>query len=222
MNNCDRGRRTPRGYRLRLLLAFIIVVFASITTGASRAQSANEAAPLAQAVLFEEDPGNSAGRRIPGSVAWHTDTIKPAGGRDDIFVLADVDIPNRFKMTLTLKRNTDKALPASHVIELTFVPGPGFTGYQIDKVMGMLTKTAEQARGTPLAGVTIKVTDNVFMIGLSDLDADRQRNLQGLKERSWFDVAMVDGRKRRSILAFEKGASGQGAFIEALTAWGQN
>jgi hypothetical protein len=50
-------------------------------------------------------------------------------------------------------------------------------------------KQSEQARGVPLAGLAVKVTNGYFLIGLSAVEADQQRNLQLLKERKdWFDV----------------------------------
>ena len=57
--------------------------------------------------------------------------------------------------------------------------------------------------------------------GLSALEADMHRNLQLLKERSWFDIPMVYATNRRAILAMEKGTPGERAFNEAFAAWGQ-
>lgn len=140
-----------RGLRLRTLLAlFALLELAAASPNRVRAAD-GDAAPAGHAVLYEEDSSNPAGRKLPGSVVWHTDTTKSAGA-NDIFVAGDVDIPNRFRVTLTLKRNTDKTLPASHVFELTFVPVPGYTPHHINNVPGMLTKANEQARGVPFAG----------------------------------------------------------------------
>ena len=50
---------------------------------------------------------------------------------------------------------------------------------------------------------------------------DRARNLQLLKERSWFDVPLVYVNQRRAIIAIEKGAPGERAFNEAFAAWGE-
>ena len=58
-------------------------------------------------------------------------------------------------------------------------------------------------------------------MGLSNVDADRQRNLQLLKERSWFDVPLVYVNQRRAIIAIEKGAPGERAFNEAFATWGE-
>ena len=40
-------------------------------------------------------------------------------------------------------------------------------------------------------GLAVKVTDGFFLVGLSNVEADRTRNLQLLKERSWFDMPLV-------------------------------
>jgi hypothetical protein len=56
---------------------------------------------------------------------------------------------------------------------------------------------------------------------LSSTDADRERNVQLLKERAWFDIPVVYGNNRRAILALEKGPPGERAFEEAFKAWKQ-
>jgi hypothetical protein len=180
-------------------------------------------APVAQrVVLYDEDPSAPQGKQYVGSVIWRTEPVKvPAGQPPDIGVRADIDIPERkIKMSLSIRRNTDASLPASHTAELTFVLPPDF-GTTIANVPGVLMKSNEQARGTPLAGLAVKVTDGFFLVGLSNVEADKARNLQLLKERSWFDIPLVYANQRRSIIAIEKGAPGERAFNEAFTAWGQ-
>jgi len=70
-------------------------------------------------------------------------------------------------------------------------------------------------------GLAVKVTDGFFLVGLSNVEADRTRNLQLLKERSWFDVPLVYVNQRRAIIAIEKGAPGERAFNDAFAAWGE-
>ena len=80
-------------------------------------------------------------------------------------------------------------------------------------------KSNEQARGTPLKGLTVKVTDGFFLDGLSNVSVDRAHNVQLLKERSWFDVPLVYVNQRRAIIAIEKGVPGERAFNEAFATW---
>ena len=51
----------------------------------------------------------------------------------------------------------------------------------------------------------MKVTPGFYLIGLSNVDADKDHNLQLLRERSWFDIPVVYNNNRRAILALEKG-----------------
>ena len=186
--------------------------------------SAETLAPVAQrVVLYDEDPNDPKGKQYVGSVVWRTEQVKGSNGQPgDIAVRADVEIPERkFKMTMSFRRNTDTSLPASHTAELTFILPPDYDGGTVANVPGILMKSNEQARGTPLAGLAVKVTDGFFLIGLSNVEADRARNLQLLKERSWFDVPLVYSNQRRAIIAIEKGAPGERAFNAAFMAWGE-
>jgi len=124
-------------------------------------------------------------------------------------------------MTWSLRRNTDQSLPASHTIEIVFKLPPDFPSGGISNVPGILMKQAEQTRGVPLAGLAVKVTNGFFLIGLSNVDSDKERNIQLLKERSWFDIPVVYNNSRRAILAMEKGTPGERAFADAFKAWGQ-
>jgi hypothetical protein len=186
--------------------------------------STEQVAPVAQrVVLYDEDPSDPKGKQYVGSVVWRTEPIKAAAGQPaDIAVRADIEIPDRkFKMTMSFRRNTDTSLPASHTAELTFILPPDFSGGGVSNVPGLLMKSNEQARGTPLAGLAVKVTDGFFLVGLSNVEADRARNIQLLKERSWFDVPLVYVNQRRAIIAIEKGPPGERAFNEAFAAWGE-
>ncbi|MBW7971277.1 hypothetical protein [Bradyrhizobium sp. BR 10289] len=194
-------------------------------------------APVAQkVVLYDEDPSDPKGKQYVGSVVWRLEPIKASGSQKaDVAVRADIEIPDRkFKMTMSFVRNTDASLPASHTIELNFTVPTDFPGGGIGNVPGVLMKSNEQARGTPLAGYAVKVTDSkvtdpvkgptgistLFLVGLSNVDADRTRNIQLLKERSWFDMPMVYTNQRRAIIAIEKGAPGERAFNDAFAQWG--
>jgi hypothetical protein len=73
----------------------------------------------------------------------------------------------------------------------------------------------------PLAGLAVKVTNGFFLIGLSASEADKERNVQMLKERQWFDIPVVYNNNRRAILAVEKGTPGERVFSEAFAAWRQ-
>lgn len=172
-------------------------------------------------VLYDEDPGDPKGKRYEGTVVWRTEESKASSTQPaDRVLRADVEIPERnLRLALLVRRNSDPSMPASHLAELAFSMPSNVEGGGVGNVPGILMKSNEQARGTPLAGLAVKVTDSVFLVGLSDVAADRQRNIQLLKERAWFDVPLVYDNKRRAILAISKGASGERAMTDAFGAW---
>lgn len=191
--------------------------------GAPNTANAPTAAVAQKVVLYDEDPNDPQGKRYVGSALWRTETVSPGPGlAPELAVRADIEIPERkLRMTWSLRRNTDKALPASHTIEILFTLPADFPEGGIGNVPGVLMKQNEQARGVPLAGLAVKVTNGYFLIGLSAVDVDLQRNIQLLKERDWFDIPVVYTSGKRAILAMEKGTPGTRAFEEAFRAWGQ-
>jgi hypothetical protein len=180
--------------------------------------------PVAQrVVLYEEDPTDPAGKQYVGTAVWRTETVSPGPGQPpDVVIRANIEIPDRqMKVAWSLRRNTDKSLPASHTVDLMFTLPPDFPHGGVANIPGLLMKQAEQTRGVPLAGQSVKVTTGYFLIGLSSVESDLQRNVQLLKERTWFDIPIVYTDGRRAILAVEKGSPGETAFAEAFNAWTQ-
>jgi hypothetical protein len=184
-----------------------------------RVSPVQQPASIQRASLYEEDAAQQQGRRYGGGVKWRIEKSTEAKS-SDIAILAELEIPERnMRMTMSLRRNPDKMLPASHTVEIAFRPGGDFEG--VSNIPGLLMKSAELSDGARLDGVTAKVTPEMFLIGLSGADGQVQRNLQMLKEQAWFDIPILYGNGRRAILALEKGASGERAFQEAFAAWGE-
>jgi hypothetical protein len=174
-----------------------------------------------KAVLYEEDPNNPAGKRYFGSAVWRTELVPPAPGKPpEVAIRADIEIPaQKISVRWSLRRNDDKALPASHTVEVMFTLPPNFPHKGITNIPGVLLKQSESTRGVPLAGLAVKVTNNFFLIGLSAAEGDRARNIQLLKERAWFDIPVVYNDGRRAIIAIEKGTPGDRAFARAFDTW---
>ena len=176
-----------------------------------------------RAVLLEQDPNDPQGKRFDGTVTWRTETVSPGPGlAPELEVHGDIVIPERHvSVTLSLRRNTDKALPASHTIQIMFNLPPDFPGEGVSSMPGIFAKSSEQATGTPLAGISVKVTDNYFLLGLSADATLQQRNIQLLKDQKWFDIAIVYKNNTKAILAVERGPPGDRAFADAFSAWGE-
>jgi hypothetical protein len=192
-------------------------------TAALPTPGAAQAAVAQKVVLYEEDPDNPNGKRFVGSAVWRTETVTPGPGMPpELAVRADIEVPERkLTMSWSFRRNTDKGLPATHTVEIMFKLPSDFPAGGISNVPGILMKQAESTRGVPLAGLAVKVTPGFYLIGLSNSDPDKDRNMQLLKERGWFDIPVVYNNNRRAILAMEKGTPGDRAFADAFKAWKQ-
>ena len=181
--------------------------------------------PVAQsAVLFEESAGggNQGLQQFRGTVVWSTENFQPGNGlAPDIGIRAQVTIPDRnVKVTLRLRRNQDASIPASHIIEAQFELPPNFDLGTVATVPGMRAKASEGAQGAPLTGLAVRVAPGYFLIGLSAIEQEKQRNLGMLITRNWLDLPMVFENGRRAILALEKGVPGDQAFRQVFSAWG--
>ena len=177
-----------------------------------------------RAVLFEESPGGGEQglQQYVGTVEWSTESASASDGQPaDIGVRAEISIPARnISATLTFRRNQDPSIPASHILEVQFKLPPGFDLGNISSVPGMRAKASEGAQGAPLVGLAVRVAPNYFLVGLSSLPTDVQRNLGFIITRNWLDLPLVFENGRRAILVLEKGGAGDEAFREAFTAWG--
>jgi hypothetical protein len=174
-------------------------------------------------VLYEEDPYNPNGAQFVGTAVWRIERVPPAAGKKpEVVIRGDIEIPDqKLSVHLTLSHNEDKQLPASHTVEIRFKLPPEFSHGGIQNIPGIMVKQGETNRGIALNGIAVKVVDNFFLVGLSLADGEMQRNIQLLKERSWFDIPIVYGDGKRALIAVEKGPPGERAFAEAFSAWDQ-
>jgi hypothetical protein len=186
------------------------------------ASSPTRAADAGIAVLYTEDSADPRGQPHDGSVCWRAYRMQTAGQPDEIVVHADVAIPDLgMNMTMDIRRNTDRSLSASHVVEMTFELPRGVAGGEVSNAPGIMMKFSEPAKGEPLMALSVKVAKGRFLVGLSNVEHERARNLQFLKERSWFDIPMVYADQRRAVLAIGKGLRGEQVFHAAMLAWEQ-
>jgi hypothetical protein len=173
-----------------------------------------------RAVIYEEDVSNpQRPKATPGRVVWRLEAMNAGQGQPlETVIRAVVDYPDiGMVLTLTMRRNTDPALPASHTIDLSFVsPGEGRT---VREAGVLLLKSDEAVRATPTAGLPVPVRDNLFLIGLSNLPSDVERNTDLLRNRNWIDLPIRFASGQRAILTFEKGVSGDQVIAEAFSRW---
>jgi hypothetical protein len=184
----------------------------------------SEGATAAQKmVLYEEDSAKPYGKQFVGSAVWRIDRVSAdrLGQKPEVKVRADIEIPEwNIAIRWTLRRNENRQLPASHTVEIMFTLPPDFPHGGIANVPGLLVSQGQTSRGgTSLNGVAEKVMPNLFLIGLSPIDADVERNIHLLKERSYIDIPVLYSNGKRAIIAIEKGAAGERAFTAAFDAW---
>jgi hypothetical protein len=80
---------------------------------------------------------------------------------------------------------------------------------------------ADHTSGVPLNGIRVKAAPGFFLVGLSAVPSDVQRNVQLLKDRPWVDIAIIYNDGNRALLALEKGVPGDRVFADVFRAWGQ-
>lgn len=192
-------------------------------TEAAAGDAGAPAAAQQKVVLYEEDPANPNGTQYSGMASWQTEQVAPTPGqKPDVIIRSEIEIPDqKLSVYLSLRRNDDPQLPASHTVEIRFTLPPDFPHGGIANIPGIMMKQGETTRGVALNGVAVKVTNNYFLVGLSSVEADTQRNVQLLKERSWFDIPVVYSDGKRALIAVEKGLPGERAFSDAFAAWEQ-
>ena len=180
--------------------------------------------PVAQrAMLYEENQADPQQPKVAQARAvWRLDNVNAGQGQPlETVVRATVDIPEaKMSLNVLIRRNQDQTLPASHTIELTFTTAPGEPTRTVRDVGLLQFKNEETVRGTPVAGLPVPVKENLFLIGLSNLASDVERNTDLMRNRNWIDLPIRFTSGQRAILSFEKGLAGEQVMNEALRQWG--
>jgi hypothetical protein len=192
------------------------------TPAPTPSQARQEIGVAQRAVLYEEDPTNpQAPKAQTGRVVWRLEDINPGQGQPlQRAVTANIDIPDAgLTMKMVLRRNLDATLPASHTVEISFTTRAGDSGRVIRDVGLLQFKDEEAARGTPVAGLPVPVRENLFLIGLSNLSGDVERNTELFVRRNWVDLPVRMASGQRAILSFEKGSSGAQILNSAFSQW---
>jgi hypothetical protein len=179
--------------------------------------------PVAQrAILYEENPANpQQPRASAGRAVWRLDAVPAGQGQPlETAVRATVEVPDAgMSVSMLIRRNLDTTLPASHTIELVFSTGADANRVVRDVALPQM-KNEEAARGAPIAGLPVPVKDNLFLIGLSSVPTDTERNRELLLRRNWVDLPVRLASGARAIISFEKGVSGDQILAEAFRQWG--
>ena len=180
--------------------------------------------PVGQrAIFYEERTSASGGSAESGSTVWSLVQESPGGDQPpEPAIRADASIPGKdIQLRMTIRRNGDPTLPASHIVELIFLTPDSFEGGVIDNLLRMTMKETEEATGNPVLGVPAKIGDGFFLIALSDGKAETDANMQLFRRMKWIDIPIVYRSGRRALMTLERGLPGDKVFEDALRAWSQ-
>jgi hypothetical protein len=181
---------------------------------AAPAPSAGRAAMLVASADNPQKPAVSL-----GSTVWSL--IPPLAGQPStIGVKAEADIPDlKMHATMTLRKNTDPTLQATHTIDLkfSFAEGAPITGFKDVGLPQMRKEDSTAAEA--LTSVKVKISDTYFLIALAKGESDTARNLDLMQTRSWFDFPLLLNDDRIAKIVFQKSPEGQAMLEKAFEAW---
>ena len=172
-----------------------------------------------QSLLLEASATGTTGA-VPfsGTVEWRE-------GVDELglpTLIGHASIPARnLGVDVTIRKNSDPSLPASHLMEVDFQVSDTFIGGTVANLPGVLLKDQELVPGTPLVGASARVVGNSFLFALSASPADTATNTELLENRKWMDLAVVYGTGRNAIITLEKDDTAQALFDKVFTTWAQ-
>jgi hypothetical protein len=182
--------------------------------------SSAPAAPAGRAAMLVASADNPQKPAVSlGSTVWSL--IPPAPGQPaTVGVKAEADIPDlKMHATMTLRKNTDPTLQATHTIDLkfSFAPGAPIAGFKDVGLPQMRKEDSTAAEA--LTSVKVKISDTYFLIALAKGESDIARNLDLMQTRSWFDFPLLLNDDRIAKVVFQKSPEGQTMLEKAFDAW---
>jgi hypothetical protein len=181
---------------------------------AAPAPSAGRAAMLVASADNPQKPAVSL-----GSTVWSLIPAAP-GQPATVGVKAEADIPDlKMHATMTLRKNSDPTLQATHTIDLkfSFAEGAPIAGFKDVGLPQMRKEDSTAAEA--LTSVKVKISDTYFLIALAKGESDIARNLDLMQTRSWFDFPLLLNDDRIAKVVFQKSPEGQAMLEKAFEAW---
>ena len=176
-----------------------------------------DAAKAAMVIASQDNPHNPVVNL--GSTVWSTIPASP-GQPATVAVKADADIPDlKMHASMTLRKNTDPTLQATHTIDLNIALADGapITGFK--DVAAPQMHESDTPTSEALTSVKFKVSDVHFLIALANSDQDSARNFDLIQRRAWFEFPLLLNDDRIAKLAFQKSSEGVAMLGKAFDAW---
>jgi hypothetical protein len=189
------------------------------------AEPAQPAIPIAQraALLVDAPEEQQKFKTYVGSVVWRLENVARGPGQPLAqAVRAEAEIPDAgMKISLLLQRNGDDAIPASHMMTVSFTMAPGAVSTGVDDIDLPQMRNEVAPAVDALFGVQAKITQNMFLVGLAKDSTLTIRNVEMLRSRGWIDIPMRLAGGRVAKITLEKGPAGDRAIADAFMSWGQ-
>ena len=191
-------------------------------TDPAAAPAADGGALVAQRAALVEEAAGAGGTNasFEGQVVWTLTEEDDASGEPQKVIRGRAEVGAKGMVAIvSIKRNEDASLTASHLIEIVFAVPDGFDGGAIDEIQGMELKPAPQAGGRALVGVPVRIAPGIFFVALNNLPNARDANVAALRGNDIMDIAVRYANGRGAVLRLEKGTPGARVFDEAFAAW---
>lgn len=154
---------------------------------------------------------------VIGNAYWYIDNVRTNSEACDYVLKTNIVLPINTLLTglsITLKRNRDLSFPASHIIEMIFVTPKGSQSGPVRDIELPQLRIDESLRGSALFGLPIPVSDNVFLIGLTNLPDRVETNLDLLRNRKWFMLPLRFSNGQKANLFFENGINSNSSLLD--------
>jgi hypothetical protein len=187
------------------------------TQQSSRSPAADDTLPVAQrAVMIIEAPDEPQRvKTFSGTTVWRFEaTANPPA------LVGEAEIGDLgLRASLRITRNLDARLPATQILEIRVSPKADSEAPAIKAIDTPQMRQEDRTTGDGLAGVPTPITENFFLVGLSNVEPMASRNLDLIKSRGWYDIPILLTNGRLAKLTLEKGSSGERLLNQALQVW---
>ena len=202
---------------IKTLVCALAIALINSQAGAQNSVAPPSAGRAAMLIASADNPQKPAVSL--GSTVWSLISARPEQPAT-VAVKAEADIPDlKMHATMTLRKNTDPTLQATHTIDLkfSFAEGAPITGFKDVGLPQMRKEDSTAAEA--LTSVKVKISDTYFLVALAKGDSDTARNLDLMQTRSWFDFPLLLNDDRIAKVVFQKSPEGQAMLEKAFEAW---
>jgi hypothetical protein len=177
--------------------------------------------PIAyRAAILLQAPSEPGGvKTYVGTVVWRRDAANRGPNQQlSSAIRADIDIPEAgLKTSMTIEKNYDAALSASHTLTVRFDPAADSTVGSVRAINVPEMRRDDAPRGAALQGMQVDIAPNVFLVGL--YSSAETQNVDMIRNLNWFDIPMNLTNGKIAKVTFEKGLGGSQIINDVFNEW---